>query len=799
MRLPLSWLALYVDDLPDPEELSRRLTMAGLEVEAVEQASAEGMQETLVVGRIAEMSPHPDADRLTLCQIDDGQGLRQVVCGARNMKAGDHVVLATPGTKLPGGLKIKKGKLRGQESAGMLCSASELGLPAGEDGILVLADEVAPGTKAVGLLGLEETILEIAITPNRGDCLCVRGLAREASAVWGLALTPEFHRRSELPAAVGRVPVLIEDPIGCTLYRGLEIEGAKVGPSPLWLRARLAACGVRSINNVVDVTNLILFEFGQPMHAFDRDRLAGPALFVRRADRVSGFETLDGNTLDLLPDDLVIADEAGPVALAGVMGGAQSAVTDETTNLFLEAALFDPSRVRRTSRRLGLVTDSSYRFERGIDAAGIESALARAAELMVELTGGSIVGGLCTAGDLPTPVTNIVVRPARVEALLGTPVAVEEIESILVNLGCAVRKDGQVLSVDPPGHRHDLTREVDLIEEVARIRGYDNVATELPKIDMGANDAPAEIQATRVLRQTLANSGLNECVGLAFASERGNALLPGLHDSGTGSVRVRNPLRADATELRRSALGHLLDAYRANLRNGSKTNDLFTVTRTFAALEGQPVEREVFAGLVAGPRRSRGPADGESAGFWDAKGVVERAIATLAPTLTPVWRVESGRPEYHPKACAGIYAADALLGFVGNLHPDLAEELEITENLALFEVDSLRVLEYAPGHIGFRPIGKFPSSTRDVSLQVPRDLLAGRVIELVEGLGEELLESVRVFDEYMGKGVEDTEKALAFSIVYRAADRTLTDEEVAGLHAKVVTRVTEDLGVRVRA
>jgi phenylalanyl-tRNA synthetase beta chain len=798
MLLPLSWLAQYVDDLPEPEELAHRLTMAGLEVEAIESATAEGMHGSLVVAQISEMGPHPGADRLALCQVDDGEGQRQIVCGARNMKVGDLVVLARPGTKLPGGMKIKKGKLRGEESAGMLCSSEELGLPSGEDGILILPEGVAPGTEAVGLLGLEETILEIAITPNRGDCLCVRGLAREASAVWGLPLTSEFHRESLLPSGVGRVPIIIEDVPGCALYRGLEIEGVQVGPSPLWLRSRLAGCGLRSVNNIVDVTNLILFEFGQPLHSFDRDRLAGPSIFVRAAGQEMPFETLDGTTVTLLEDDLVVADEAGPVALAGVMGGTTSAVSEGTTNVFLEAAQFDPARVRRTSRRLGLISDSSYRFERGIDAFSLEKALARAAELIVELAGGTIVGGLCSAGGEPAALPTVRVRPRRVNALLGTEIGTEKIEQIIVALGAAVVRDGDDLLVDPPSHRHDLGREVDFIEEVARINGYDNVATELPTIQIRGHEAPAVFRVSAALRQSLATSGLTECVGLAFSSSKMNSSLPGLHEA-SGQVVVRNPLRSDDTELRRSALGHLLEAHKLNVRNGRATTDLFSISRTFATGAEGPVEREVIAGVLSGARRDRGPGQGQAGGFWDAKGVLERALGALAPTLKPEWRVVADRPEYHPKACAGLYAGEALLGYVGKLHPDLAEVLEITENLALFEVDTLRVLEYAPAHHGFQPIGKFPSSSRDVSLQVPRALLAGEVISVVEGLGEDLVETVQVFDEYLGGGAEETEKALAFSIVYRAADRTLTDEEVAALHAKVVARVTEDLGVRVRA
>jgi phenylalanyl-tRNA synthetase beta chain len=799
MRIPLSWLQEYVRDLPEPRELAERLTMAGLEVDAIETIATEQMVDHLVVAHLKATRPHPNADRLTLCTVDDGDGERQVVCGARNMKAGDAVVLARPGTVLPGGLKIKKGKLRGEESAGMLCSSTELGLPAGNDGILVLDAGIAAGSSAVSTLGLDDTILDIAVTPNRGDCLSVRGLAREIAAVCRLEAGPAWDSPPALPDGVGEIPVFNEDPAGCPTYRGLEVSGIRVGPSPAWLQRRLSSCGLRPINNVVDVTNYCLLEFGQPLHAFDRAKLAGPSIFVRSAAGGTAMEVLDGTRVELEDGDLLIADEAGPVALAGVMGGAGSAVSETTADLFLEAAIFDPARIRRTSRRLGLISDSSYRFERGIDASALPVALARAAELIVKLAGGSIASGTSSAGAGPSPRAVIDLRPARVAAILADEVATDEMVEMLESLGAAVERGKEALRVTPPSHRHDLSREIDCIEEIARLRGYDRVATELPSAAMQPACHPASVLASRVLRQQLLADGLSECVGLAFASATTNSTLPGLHPDGATSVRVRNPLRSDAEELRRSALGHLLGAQVLNRRNGRRRSDLFCVCRTFARFEEEFLETEVFAGLLSGPRRLRGPGDGDEATFWDAKGVVERAVAALAPTARLDWVPENGRPEFHPRQAARIELGGQRLGYVGLLHPDVAEDLEIVEKVALFEVDSLLVLEYAPRHAGFGAIGKFPSSSRDVSFLVPRDMLAGRVIEAIEALGEKLIDSVSVFDEYTGKGVGSEAKALAFQVVYKADDRTLTDEEVTQLHTSVVETVTGNLGLQVRA
>lgn len=798
MRIPLSWLAEFVSDLPQPEVLSERLTMAGLEVDAVERTAVDRMRETLVVARLDEARQHPNADRLTLCTVNDGAEQRQIVCGAKNMKPGDHVVLAQPGTVLPGGMKIKKGKLRGEVSAGMLCSAGELGLPEGEDGILILGQDIAPGTKVVDLLGLDDTILDIAITPNRGDCLSVRGLAREVAAVCELELLDAWTRNPRLPSAGGEVAVHIEAPERCLHYRGVQVINVAVGPSPAWLQQRLAACGIRSINNVVDVTNYVLLEYGQPLHAFDQKRLSGSEIFVREAGSVASMATLDDTTVDLLPDDLLICDAEGPVALAGVMGGAGSAVEAETTDLFLEAAVFDPSGVRRTSRRLGLITDSSYRFERGVDATMLEEALARAAKLVAELSGGTVAEKSSVAGAEIEARTPITLRPGRVTDMLAAEVATDDMQNMLTRLGAQVTlTDGQ-LSVVPPGHRHDLSREIDLLEEVARLRGYDQVATEFPRIAMSASELPPGVLAARVVREQLLADGLSECVGLAFASQDANERFPGLHPDGASAIDVVNPLRSDVAQMRRSALAHLTDAQIANRRNGRATTDLFTTARTFSDSDGTTLELEVVAGLLSGPRRSRGPGDEGEASFGDVKGVLERTIQSLAPRIELRWVPEAGRPEYHPRESASVWVGDKRLGYAGVLHPNVAEDLEIVEKVALFEVDSLLALEYAPPHAGFGAIGKFPSSSRDISFLVPRDMLAGEVIDVIAGLKEKLIESVNVFDEYTGEGIAEGSKALAFQVKYRSIEKTLTESEVAALHTTVVDAVTSRLGLQVR-
>lgn len=820
MRVSYRWLSRLVIDLPAVEEVAARLTMGGLEVEAIEQPVVQ-YGDRLVIARIVEMGPHPSADRLSLCQVDDGEGRAAIVCGARNMKAGDTVVLARPGCELPGGTRIKVAKLRGVESRGMLCSAAELGLPTAGEGILILEQGLMAGAPAAPMLGLDDSVMEVAVTPNRGDCLSMRGIAREVAALCGCGLAPEFALPSpSWNSRRHRPPVRIEAGAACSHYRGIVVRGVSVGASPTWLRTRLSAAGLRPISNVVDVTNYVLLEAGQPLHAFDLALLGGPELTVRYARAGERLRTLDDRDVELDAGDLVIADAKGPVALAGVMGGADTAVNDRSCDIFLEGAAFTPADVRRSSRRLGILSDSSARFERGIDTGAVEAALWRAARLIVEVAGGRIEEGFCGDGVAPGTGAPILLRSARIERILGTAVAAQQTQRILVSLGATVAPHPSGVEVTVPNHRNDLTREIDLIEEVARVRGYDSFRSELPAVQMHPVSLSACDRAARDLRGLLASRGFYEHVGLAFASAETNARLRGLHRDESDCVRVRNPLRADENELRRSALHSLLEAYRLNVAVGETRVDLFCLGRTFAwdgpgapcaadatnaaaiaqGRNGRAVRQiETLSGLLAGARPGRGVGRSERPAFGDAKAVVEAAVALLAPYGRFSFVPCAERREYHPLACARVLAGDEPVGYLGRLHPVMAEELEITEEIYLFEVDWRRVVEYSPRHEGLRPIPRYPSSSRDVSLLVPRRLAASAVIEVVERLADPCIESVSVFDEYTGAGIDEADKALGYTIVYRAGDRTLTEAEVTELHERVVGELAEQLRARVRA
>jgi len=797
MRVPYGWVREFVEGLPEVEEVAERLTMSGLEVESVTRPDPR-LVDGLVVARIVEMGKHPNADRLTLCRVNDGSEIVSIVCGATNHKAGDTVVLARPGTVLPDGRKITRSKIRGEESRGMLCSASEIGLGDDQGGIIILDASISPGQSAARILGIDDPVLEISVTPNRGDCLSVRGLAREIAAVCGLGLTADFARETPSPSGVGRVPIRIEAADACPLYTGIEVREVRIGPSPGWLVARLRASGLRPINNVVDVTNYLLWECGQPLHAFDVDLLAGPEISVDHAGPLATIETLDGQTRRLEAKDLVIRDGAGAVALAGVMGGGRTAVRETTRNLFLESAIFAPTSVRATSRRLGLISDSSYRFERGVDPAGVERTLVRAATLIAEIAGGRVEGGVCRAGSGVPARGSIRLRPARIAALLGEQVSREEASCLLVRLGADVSmsNDG-AMAVAVPTHRHDLEREVDLIEEVARLRGYDTIAAVAPALTRTEPVGRALSATATHVRSALRARGMSEIVALSFCSTDENQRFRGLHEGTAGPICVENPLRSDAGELRRSLIPGLLFARGTNVRNGVSRSDLFTVARTFSTSTKAP-EIDAVAGLLAGPRRQRGPGDGGEPTFWDIKGLVDHVATAVGCRTLPHWSPLVARADLHPRAAAEASLGGHVIGYGGEVHPEVLAELDLVGPVLVFELD-LGCLARLPERVRYRGVPRFPASSRDVSLLVAEDLPAGRVLDAMNAAKEPLLESAAVFDEYRGPGLPAGRRALAFRLTYRAEERTLTDEEVTEAHGRVLDRVVSALGVEPRA
>lgn len=776
MKISLNWLREYVELPSGVPELSDLLTRAGVEVEGV-LSSGVAIPNVVVAG-ILESSQHPNADRLSVCKVDDGSGHpRQIVCGAKNYRVGDKVPLALPGAVLPGDFKIKVGKLRGVESEGMLCAADELGLPKGADGLLILPAD-APVGAPLETLFPGDTILDLEITPNRPDLLGHIGIAREVAALTGRTLTlPQVAVRE----ASSENPVPVSSP-ACDFYTLTEISGLKVGPSPAWLRQKLEAVGLRSINSVVDVTNHVLMETGQPLHAFDADKVDGD-LRVRAAEDGEEFDALDGRTYRLSPEDVVIADASRVLALGGVMGGESSGVTETTTRILLESAHFDPASIRRTSRRLGLSSDSSHRFERGTDLAGVLPAAARALALIVELAGGrtgetrAISGNAVSAGP-----GEVALRPARVKALLGVDVPQETIDGILSGFGLEKSAKGWKV----PSFRRDLTREVDLIEEIARVLGMENVPGRLVAAPAVPGDADAVYDFSMGVRQKLVGLGLSEARTSTLVSE---AMLW----QGTPALRLRNPLGDEQAHLRTSLLPGLLAALERNIRHGAKTIALFEVGRTFQASENE--ESASLAFVLYGVTDSGGwrgepvrPLD-----WHDAKGILEGVIG--APCV--LQKTECGTP-LALAARVQVHGMD--LGCLGQLAPSVARTLDATGPVLTAEI-SLGALRRLGGRRAFQDVPKFPAMTRDLALVCPRDLAYAGIEKTLRDAGEELLVEVQPFDVFTdatGEKLAADRKSVAISLTFRAAGRTLNGEEVNAACERLRQRLKTNLAVDFR-
>ncbi|MGH0036535.1 MAG: phenylalanine--tRNA ligase subunit beta [Myxococcota bacterium] len=796
MLVPVGWLSEWID-LPDTvEELADHFTAGGLEVDSIERSGPD--LSPYVVGRVVEREPHPDADRLSLCRVDVGEPeLSPIVCGAPNVAAGQSVAVARPGTRLPDGKKLKKTKIRGVESLGMICSARELGLSDEHEGILVLDTDAAPGTPLDRAISAGEVVLEIAITANRGDCASLLGMAREVRAHFGGALRWPETAPDEGGRDVGEdVRVEIEDAGGCHRYAARVVRGVRVGPSPDWLRQKLESAGLRSINNVVDVTNLVLLELGQPLHAFDLAHLEGGVVRVRSAAPGERLETLDGEQRTLEAGDLVIADGARAVALAGVMGGAHSEVSESTRDVLIESAHFHPRRVRRTARRLGLSSDASYRFERGVDRNGIERAADRAARLIAELAGGEVSKGIAVAeGSAPEAVERIALDPARVTRLLGTEIAAETVVELLgrVEIEATPGDDG-TLDCRVPSHRNDIAIPEDLIEEVARIHGYDRIEPTVSTGPLTAGQVPATWPLAFRVREVLSHQGLVEVMSFPFLDP---ADLDGLRlpedDPRRRLVRVLNPIVESEWAMRTTLLASLLRLAHANRSHQVDRIRIFEVARSYQRqAEGElPAERLHVGALVTRGEEhhlweSREPAPL----FFEAKGLVERLLGRLQVEASLA--AASPEPYLHPGASCQVRVGKQTVGRLGEVHPEVARHFGLDVPTALVELD-LTALEGCPRRPArYREVSRHPRVVRDLAVLVGTDRPAGEIMEAMRKKGGEHLQSVELFDRYEGKGVPDGKVSLAFRLVYQRTDRTLTDAEVA----KSVDRVVQLLANR---
>lgn len=802
MRLPLSWLAEFVD-LPADAELVERLNMGGFEDAAVEATGPD--LGAVRVGRVSACEPHPGADRLRVCTVDVGEeGERRIVCGAPNVAAGQKVAVALPGSRLPDGTKLKKTKLRGVVSEGMICSTRELGLGDEHEGILVLDPEAPVGAALPDVVATGGRVLEVGITPNRGDTASVLGLAREVRAFFGgaLRLPPVEPEESGAPASEA-VRLSIEAGDGCYHYVARVVRGIRVGPSPDWLKGRLEAAGIRSINNVVDVTNHVLLEFGQPLHGFDLARLRGGEIRVRRARPGETLRTLDGQERKLDPGDLLIADAEGGVALAGVMGGADSEVSDATRDVLIESAHFEPLGVRRAARRHGLHSEASYRFERGVDPEGVARAADRAARLLAELAGGQVAAGRVEARGHAAPRTaQIALSAARANRLLGTAIAADEAAALLERVGIACTRDGDRIEAVPPSHRNDVHGPHDLVEEIARIYGYENIPATLPVAQLSPVGRPRSWELAERARDALSASGLIETLSFPFVQP---AELEALRfeegDPRRTGLRLLNPIQEQDSVLRTAIAPSLLRLVRQNLSRQADRVRLFEVSRVFVPRGGsaseQPDEPLWAAAVLTAGRDKRlwEPEIGPPL-FFEAKGVAERLLTAMG--YVACLRPGGGARHLHPGAQASIEVEGHDVGALGELHPEVATAFEIDAPCALIELNLTALDAVKTREIQFREVSREPQVRRDIAVLLDRGQSAGEVLEAIRKAGGADLISVELFDRYEGKGVPEGRVSLAFRLVFQRADRTLTDAEVTKATDRVVRTLTGRFGAELR-
>ena len=802
MRVSLNWLKDFVSIDRSPQEVADLLTMAGLEVEAVEPIG-HSLQD-VIAAKILSVEKHAEADRLFICRMDTGKEEVPVICGAPNVETGAVVPMALPGTMLPGGLKIEESTIRGVRSVGMLLAEDEMGLTDDHEGIMILASDLAPGTSVAPALGLEDWALEIALTPNRGDCASVIGIAREIAALTGEKLRkPEIKLQESGAPIKDLARINVEDPIGCPRYGAGMIQGIEIKPSPFWMRYRLHVSGIRSISNVVDVTNYVLLEMGQPLHAFDYDRLKENRIVVRRAEEGETFTTLDGTTHTLNKDVLMICDGQRSVAVAGIMGGLNSEIFAGSKNVLIESAFFDPTTIRRGSKRLGLSTEASYRFERGIDIGGVIRALHRSLMLMAELTGGEIVRGVIDVYPKPHKSPLIDLRVDKTNGFLGVSLSRQAMARYLRALEMDVEEvDENVLRIEPPSFRVDLTRDVDLMEEVARMEGFDKVPVTYPPIRPSDGGDPSALRTKEKIVEIMVGLGLTEIISYSFTSPESLDFLGAEEKSPLkASVALVNPLTVDQSIMRTSLVPGLLAAVKTNLAQGEKDLKLFEVGRIFLGRETAelPEEKPIVAAIMTGLYNPKEWFHEERAvDFFDMKGALEALLKALGLKeysfergAVPSW--------YHEAMGAAVFLGDILLGHVGQVSSEVLRHFGVeTDNLFLFELDVAVLAEKSREAKQFEGVTRFPAVYRDLSLVVSRNTECATIRKIIQKEGGELVESVTLFDYYEGGKMGPSEKALAFRVCYRSKRETLDGREINKLHEAVIEKIAKQTGARLR-
>ncbi len=805
MNTSLSWIKQYVPDLDvTAQEYTDAMTLTGTKVEGFEVLDAD--LEKIVIGQITKIEPHPDADKLIICQVNVGEETIQIVTGAPNVKEGDKVPVVLDGgrvagghdgKKTPGGVKIKKGKLRGIDSYGMMCSIEELGSTremypeAPEYGIYIFPEDAVVGESAIKALGLDDVVFEYEITSNRVDCYGVLGIAREAAATFQKKFCPpEVKVTGNQEQTSDYIKVTVEDPELCPRYVARVVKNVKIGPSPKWMQRCLAANGIRPINNLVDITNYVMEEFGQPMHAYDLDTIEGKEIVVRRAAKGEKFVTLDGQEREMDDSVLMICDGKKPVGIAGIMGGENSMITDEVKTVLFEAACFDGTSIRLSSKKIGLRTDASGKFEKGLDPNNAQAAIDRACQLMEELGAGEVVGGMvdvCQEERLPSRVT---FEPEKINRLLGTELSVEEMLGYLARV--ELTYDKETNEIVAPTFRQDIHCMADVAEEVIRFFGYDKVPTTLPTGEATTGKMPFKLRIEQVARDIAEYCGFSEGMTYSFESPKVFDKLRFPADSPLRQgITISNPLGEDYSIMRTTTINGMLTSLATNYNRRNKDVRLYELGNVYRPkslpLTELPEERMHFTLGMYG-----------NGDFFDMKGVCEEFFEKIGMKKKLHYTPDSEKSYLHPGRQANISYEGTVVGYLGEVHPLVADAYGIGDKAYVAVIDILTVLEFASFNHKFNGIAKYPAVTRDLSMVVPKEVLAGQIEDVLEQRGGKILESYELFDVYEGSQIKAGYKSMAYSVVFRAHDKTLEEAEITAVMKKILNGLT-GLGIELRS
>lgn len=806
MLVSYKWLNEYLDlSKVSPQELADKMSVTGIEVEAVE-VPAEGLKK-IVVGEVIECVDHPDSDHLHICQVNIGEEeLSQIVCGAPNVKAGIKVIVALPNSRIAGNVKIKKGKMRGQVSNGMICSLEEIGYSDSvipkeySEGIQYLPADAVPGEPVFSYLDMDDAIIELSITPNRADALSMRGVAYEVGAIYNQV--PNF-KKEELQEvakpASEKISVNVTDTTDTPSYQIRIIENVKIAASPQWLQNILMNAGIRPINNVVDVTNYILLLFGQPLHAFDYDKLGSQEIVVRRAQAEEELVTLDGVTRQLTTENIVITNGQVPVALAGVMGGLDSEIDNQTTTVALEAALFEPLSIRRTSKQFNLRSESSSRFEKGINKATIDQACDVAAAMIANLAGGEVLSGAVKGAEVVAKDVEVEITLARINNYLGTALTVAEVNGIFDALGFVYSENDDHYVVVVPPRRWDISIEADIIEEVARIYGYNNLPSTLPSGETVAGALTREQRLTRKVRSLFEGNGLSEAISYALTTEEKSMQFMMKESQPT---RLDWPMTEDRSVLRLNLISGLLDDVAYNVARKNTQLALYEVGRVFYQNEevnvALPIEETHIAFALSGEWTTKDwQGKGEKVDFYHAKGVLDNLFAMLSLEDVITFEKTSAMKEMHPGRTANIYLGETKVGFIGQVHPSVAKAYDVPETYVA-ELNLEALLANDAGKLIYQAVSKFPAVSRDIALLVKEEISNQEIVKEIKQAAGKFLTNVEIFDVYQGKNIEAGHKSLAYSLTFVNPEATLTDEEINRAMDKVTKALTESFEAVIR-